>query len=54
MADRFEHPAPAADQSIDTLVRQLEYLGPGAHLCPIYSRPAERLRMLVPYFRPAS
>jgi PAS domain S-box-containing protein len=51
MTDRFEHPAPAADQSIDTLVRQLEYLQPGAHLCPIYSRPAERLRMLVPYFQ---
>jgi PAS domain S-box-containing protein len=51
MSDRFEHPARGADLSVETLVHQLENLQPGAHLCPIYSRPAERLRILVPYFQ---
>lgn len=50
MSDRFEHPARGADLSVETLVHQLENLQPGAHLCPIYSRPAERLRIVVPYF----
>jgi PAS domain S-box-containing protein len=34
----------------ETLVRQLENLPAGSHICPIYSSPDDKLRMLVPYF----
>jgi PAS domain S-box-containing protein len=50
MTDRFEYPAHRAPGT-ETLVRQLENLRPGAHLCPIYTSAAERLRILVPYFQ---
>jgi PAS domain S-box-containing protein len=50
LTDQVEHPVYGA-LATDTLVRQLETLRPGAHLCPIYSHPADRLRMLVPYFQ---
>jgi PAS domain S-box-containing protein len=34
----------------DLLERQLENAGPGTHICPIYSDPADRLRVLVAFF----
>ncbi|HLZ29420.1 MAG TPA: MEDS domain-containing protein [Chloroflexota bacterium] len=49
MRDRFEHPALDADLSDEALVRQLENLQPGAHLCPIYRNPADKLRIVAPY-----
>jgi PAS domain S-box-containing protein len=38
---------------METLDRQLEILRTGAHVCPIYTSPAERLRVLVAFFRGA-
>ena len=32
------------------LERQLENVGPGMHICPIYSTPTDRLRVLVAFF----
>src|SRR5579859_1197398 len=51
MNDQIGNPAPGAAQSTETLERQLASLQPGAHVCPIYSSPDERLLLLVPYFK---
>ena len=51
MTDQLGHPASGAGQSTETLERQLASLQAGAHVCPIYSSPDERLVQLVPYFK---
>jgi PAS domain S-box-containing protein len=46
-------PAPSARAASlwpELLERQLENAGPGTHICPIYSDPVDRLRVLVAFF----
>src|ERR1700687_3190204 len=45
-----EPAARAASLWPDLLERQLENAGPGTHICPIYTNPADRLRVLVAFF----
>jgi PAS domain S-box-containing protein len=51
MTDRLDHSVDDAATFTGTLVRQLENLQPGSHLCAIYGSPDEELRMLVPFLQ---
>src|SRR5229473_3498486 len=50
MSAPLEPPARAASLWPELLERQLANAGPGTHICPIYSNPSDRLRVLVAFF----
>src|SRR5713226_8709195 len=43
-------PRPAESLWPELLERQLENAVPGTHICPIYTNPTDRLRVLVAFF----
>ena len=50
MSESIELTARGAALWPRMLERQLENVGPGMHICPIYSTPTDRLRVLVAFF----